>query len=465
VDAIVVQGPAGPQIVMLHGADLPYRGLVERMSDGALTFGPDGRILYANRRLADLTGTAVEQLIGRDFAGLFAGDAPSLCENAVTEAHLKRNGETLPVSVWTSTIAIGGVSATLATLTDLSVHVRVEEVAIAERFARSILEQATAAVLVLGPDGRVTHASWVAEQLATEAPVGRMFSDVFPVDAQGDAGTLARFSHESLDAMLATKPLHGVEVAMRNPRLGNRFFLLSAGPLVNDAGQPVGSIVTLTEITERKRAEERQKVLVAELNHRVKNILAIVQAVAGQTVRTSPSLAAFDTTFAGRIQALSIAHDILTRTRWIGIGLKELLAAVLAPYRSADEDRVRLEGPPVLLPARAVVPLSITFHELATNASKYGALSQPTGTVNVEWNVVHNGASSVEIVWSEAGGPQIQSGGEQSGFGTTLIRRVIEYDLEGNVELAFEPEGVRSVMTFPLKASAELNDLAGAQAS
>jgi PAS domain S-box-containing protein len=467
VDAIVVQGPAGPQIVMLHGADLPYRVLVERMSDGALTFGPDGRILYANRRLADLTGIAVEQLVGRDFAGLFVGDAPSLRENAVIEARLKRHGETLPVSVWTSAIAIGGVSATLVTVTDLSVHVRAEEVAIAERFARSILEQATDAMLVLGPDGRITHASWVAEQLATEAPVGRMFSDAFPVDAQGEthAGTLARFSHESLDAMLATKPLHGVEVALRNPRLGNRFFLLSAGPLVNDVGRPVGSIVTLTEITERKRAEERQKVLVAELNHRVKNILAIVQAVAGQTVRTSPSLAAFDTTFAGRIQALSIAHDILTRTRWIGIGLKELLAAVLAPYRSADERRVRLEGPPVLLPARAVVPLSITFHELATNASKYGALLQPTGTVNVEWNVVHNGASRVEIVWSEAGGPEIQSGGKQSGFGTTLIRRVIEYDLEGNVELAFEPEGVRGVMTFPLKASANLNDLAGAQAS
>jgi two-component sensor histidine kinase len=138
---------------------------------------------------------------------------------------------------------------------------------------------------------------------------------------------------------------------------------------------------------------------------------------------------------------------------------------VLAPYRSADERRVRLEGPPVLLPARAVVPLSITVHELATNASKYGALLQPTGTVNVEWKVVHNGASRVELVWREAGGPEIQNGGKQSGFGTTLIRRVIEYDLEGNVELAFEPEGVRGVMTFPLKASANLNDLAGAQAS
>lgn len=93
--------------------------------------------------------------------------------------------------------------------------------------------------------------------------------------------------------------------------------------------------------------------LVAELNHRVKNILAVVQAVASQTMRTAPSLAAFNGTFAGRVQALSIAHDILTRTRWIGIGLSELLMAVLAPYRSADATRVQLSGPPVLLPARA----------------------------------------------------------------------------------------------------------------
>ena len=139
--------------------------------------------------------------------------------------------------------------------------------------------------------------------------------------------------------MLATKPFHGVEVKLRGERNAKSTFLLSAGPLIDDNKANVGSIVTLTDITERKRAEEQQTTMVAELNHRVKNILAIVQSVAAQTVRSSSTLENFADAFTGRLKALAIAHDILTQTRWIGIGLSELLVAVLAPYRSPDETR------------------------------------------------------------------------------------------------------------------------------
>src|SRR5262249_55987297 len=163
-----------------------------------------------------------------------------------------------------------------------------------------------------------------------------------------------------------------VEVKLRNPQHSKRSFLLSAGPLLNEAKASVGAIVTLTEITERKRSEEQQPMLVAELNHRGKNILAVEQAIPSRTWRTPPALEAFSVAVAGRLQALAIAHVMRTRTRWIGMGLKELLTAVLAPYRGADEARVTLVGPPILLPAAAVVPLSMAFHELATNASKYG---------------------------------------------------------------------------------------------
>ena len=145
--------------------------------------------------------------------------------------------------------------------------------------------------------------------------------------------------------------------------------------------------MTLTDMTERKRAEEQQTMMVAELNHRVKNILAIVQSVAAQTVRSSASLENFAEAFAGRLKALAIAHDILTQTRWIGVGLSELLVAVLAPYRSPDETRVNIAGPQVLLPARAVVPLSMVLHELTTNAAKYGALSTRRGRIDITWQL------------------------------------------------------------------------------
>ena len=160
VDAfVVIKGNEGPQVVVLEGADETYRVLVERMSEGALTIGEDGSILYANDRISELTGYRAEQLLNRDIASLFEGDAPTLVPNVSHEASLIRNDDSsLPVRVWARPLSLGQSSATLVTVTDLSVHRRAEEIAAAERFARSVLEQATNAILVLAPDGRITHA-------------------------------------------------------------------------------------------------------------------------------------------------------------------------------------------------------------------------------------------------------------------------------------------------------------------
>ena len=451
VDAVVVmKGSEGPQIIMLQGADEPYRVLVERMSEGALTFGPDGIILYANERVSKLTGYPVEHLVDRDVRTLFEGEAPTLAPEVSCEANLLRNDDSsLPVSVWARPISIGDTSATLVTLTDLSVHHRAKQIAAAERFARSVLEQATDAVLVLAPDGCITHASWMAEELAEKPPVGCTFTEAFSLEAQSteQAATLARFSAENLDTLLATKPFHGVEVKLRGERLAKRAFLLSAGPLLDDVMEPVGSIVTLTDITERKRAEEQQTVLVAELNHRVKNILAIVQSVATFTARSSASLAGFTDAFGGRLKALAVAHDVLTETRWIGIGCKELLATIFAPYLSENEKRVAFEGPAVLLPAGVVVPLSMAMHELTTNAAKYGALSVRSGRINVSWRLI-DGDGLVELTWQERGGPKVEL--QAAGFGTVLIHRVVTYDLGGTAEIDFEGDGVCCTLTFPI---------------
>jgi PAS domain S-box-containing protein len=225
VDAVVVMvGSKGPQVIMLQGAEEPYRVLVEHMSDGALTFGPDGVILFVNNRVCELTGYSAERLVHRHVATLFNGEAPTLAPEVSLEATLLRNDNTvLPVSVWARLISIGDTSATLITLTDISVHRRAEQIAAAERFARSVLEQATNAILVLAPDGRITHASWLAEQLAEQPPVGRTFSEAFPFEAESEAqaGTLARFSAESLDMLLASKPFHGVEVRLQSETAAN----------------------------------------------------------------------------------------------------------------------------------------------------------------------------------------------------------------------------------------------------
>src|SRR5262249_55416842 len=149
-----------------------------------------------------------------------------------------------------------------------------------------------------------------AQQLAERPAVGCTFSEAFPLEAQMTemAGTLARHSSESLDIMLATRPFHGIEVMLRGERNSKSAFLLSAGPLVDGNKANVGSIVTLTDITDRKRVEEQRMTMVAELNHRVKNILAIVQSVAAQTLRSADSLDRFADVFTGRLKALAIAH-------------------------------------------------------------------------------------------------------------------------------------------------------------
>ncbi|HEU5016626.1 MAG TPA: HWE histidine kinase domain-containing protein [Pseudolabrys sp.] len=455
VDAVVVmRALEGPQVILLHGAEEPYRVLVERMSDGALTTGPDGVILYVNNGLCELIGYPSNRLVGRNFASLFEGDPPELVPEVTVEASLSRNGDiAMPVAVWSRPLSIADTRATLVRLTDLSIHRRAEQIAAAERFARSVLEQATEAIVVLSPDGHITHASWRAEQLAERPPVGCRFSEAFQLETQGseDAGRLAGFSVESLDTMLATKPFHGVEVKLSGDR--NSTFLLSAGPLVDENKVNVGSIVTLTDITERKRAEEQQTTLVAELNHRVKNILAVVQSVAAQTVRSSDSLETFSDTFAGRLKALAIAHDILTQTRWIGIGLNELLARVLAPYRSAEGTRVSISGPAILLPAHAVLPFSMVLHELTTNAAKYGALSTPRGKIEITWQLNDSINRSVELVWQEREGRRFK-GGATMGFGTKLIDYVISHDLDGSTKVYFDPAGVRWEITFPVSVLA-----------
>jgi two-component sensor histidine kinase len=450
VDAVVViKDVEGPQVVMLEGADKPYSVLVERMSEGAMTVGSDGRILYVNGRVCEFTGYPVEYFIHRDLATLFDGGAPALAADESVETNLLRSEKTpLPVKVWARPISISDTRATLVTLTDLSIYRRAAEIASAERFARSVLEQATNAIIVLGPDGHITHASAIAEDLAEQPAIGRTFSEAFPLAQDTErVGIAEHFSEKALDRLLVTKPFHRAEVKLRSERFSNRTFLLSAGPLLDQKNLPVGSVVTLAEITEIKRAEEQQKTIAAELNHRVKNLLTVVQSLAAQTARSSESPQKFNIAFSGRLSALATAHDILMQTGGAGVHLNELLDRVLAPFSFSGDERIRMRGHQILLPMDAVVPLSMAFHELSTNALKYGALSVTGGQVDIAWQLLDAEDQLVELIWQEKGGPPVKQA-RTSGFGTTLIDRVLQRDLDAKIEIDFEPQGLRFGVKF-----------------
>jgi PAS domain S-box-containing protein len=207
---------------------------------------------------------------------------------------------------------------------------------------------------------------------------------------------------------------------------------------VRDASGRVGQVVAMVvDMTERKQAEHLQRTLVNELNHRVKNTLATVQAIARQTFRGEQSSAARET-FEARLQALSNAHNLLTRENWLTVSIADLVEEVLAPYH---RQRLALEGPDLRLEPRVALALSMVLHELATNAAKYGALSASQGMVVITWTVDDAASPGLSFRWEERGGPPVEPP-TRTGFGSRLIERGLSAELDGEARIIFAPEGV-----------------------
>jgi two-component sensor histidine kinase len=204
------------------------------------------------------------------------------------------------------------------------------------------------------------------------------------------------------------------------------------------------------EIAERKRGEEQQALLVAELAHRVRNTLAIVRSIASQTVRHSQDLQQFEASFDGRLQALAQAHTLLINARWERTDLCTLLAHQLNVY-AAHDGAFSFSGPLVTVSPKAAVTLGLVIHELAVNATKYGSLSVPDGRVDVRW-WVESGADpeNVQLLWSEIGGPTASPPHHQ-GFGSKLITFSIAHEFGGKADVSYASEGVQWRFNLPLR--------------
>jgi two-component sensor histidine kinase len=200
----------------------------------------------------------------------------------------------------------------------------------------------------------------------------------------------------------------------------------------------------------RKLAEEQRSLLINELNHRVKNTLATVQSLAMQTLRSTERSKDARALFDSRLSALSRAHDLLTAQNWEGAGLREVLARALGPFRT-DERRVVMMGPDVRISPKQALALSIAMHELATNAAKYGALSNPNGNVELIWSVARaRGGEELRVIWTETGGPAVAPPA-RTGFGTRLIEQGLKHELGGAARIDYRPGGVVCVMHSPLR--------------
>ena len=315
----------------------------------------------------------------------------------------------------------------------------------AEEFRR-LFQQAPSMIAVLsGSDHVVTFANdALIGFLGQREFVGSPLRESLPYLA-------AQSFMDWLDQVYRTgTPVAGNGVPIRVERPGvpaaDHYVDFAFHPIFDDAGGVKGVFVLGMDRTKMVEADQRQRILLDELNHRVKNTLATVQSIAKQTLKDAESPATARASFEARIMALSHAHDLLSRSSWAGADLRTLLTRELKPY---GIDRARLDGEPVRLAPRAAVALGMVAHELATNAAKFGALSNGDGRIAAEWRLEEgNAGRMLSLNWREQGGPRVGPPGKR-GFGSRLIAMSLEGELGGKTDLRFDPDGLKCNISIP----------------
>ena len=353
--------------------------------------------------------------------------------------------------VWQRGLAVrdekGRLKSTVGAILDISRR-KATEAALRESEARfrHMADSAPALIWMTDAEGKVAfanmHFDYLFGRSATEMLGNGWMSVIHPDDLAGFcAASLAAFTErEAFKAEVRVVDKHGAV----------RWMQCEGVIRLDDAERFLGYTGCGVDITEGKLAEERQQLLIHELNHRVKNTLATVQSIASQTLRNAASTGAAREAFEARLIALSRAHDVLTRESWEGADLGEIVGQALEPYRGQGDAAFSLEGPPIKMPPRMALALALALQELATNAAKYGALSTREGRIGIRWGMTRvDGVPQLQLRWEESGGPPVAEP-TRRGFGTPLIERGLAQDLGGDVRIDFAPTGVVCTVEAPL---------------
>ncbi|HEX6012976.1 MAG TPA: PAS domain S-box protein, partial [Geminicoccaceae bacterium] len=336
----------------------------------------------------------------------------------------------------------------LGVVMDLSER-RAVEAALRESEARYRATQEHAGVGIGEVDAagrfmRVNEALCAIAGYAREELLARTVFDVtHPEDARDERADFARLVAGEIETYAREKRYlrqDGTE----------RWVEVAATAVRDPAGRFRHGVRVVQDVTERKLAEARQRVLLGELSHRVKNTLAVVRGIALHSLRGDRGVDAVREVLEQRLGALAAAHDLLTAGDWRGVGLRELVAAELAPY----DGRVATEGPDVVLCPKTALSLGLVLHELATNALKHGALAAPGGRVAVRWTTADRGRT-LRLSWREAGGPEVVPPARR-GFGSLLLERSVAHDLGGAARLEYRREGLAYELEAPLSGGALL---------
>jgi PAS domain S-box-containing protein len=312
------------------------------------------------------------------------------------------------------------------------------------RFARyeGALRGSHVTVYTQDRDLRYTSVSNPMLGRAIDEILGVSDDEILPPDGRDAIVTLKREA-------LASGQAKRAEVSLAEGANGAalRWHDLHIEPLRNEAGDIVGLTCASVDVTERKEHEAHLRLLMRELTHRSKNLLAVIQAMARQTARHAGSIDGFLTQFGARLQALAASHDLLIRESWHGASINELIRSQLAAYIERGVGQVTIEGPELALKPEAAQNLGLALHEMVVNSAKFGSLSVPDGRVSVTWNQ-HQDGQGVALEWREQSGPKVKPR-RKRGFGSLVIERNLARSIDANVTMNFDPAGLHCLIIIP----------------
>ncbi|MCG6116134.1 MAG: PAS domain-containing protein [Mesorhizobium sp.] len=322
-------------------------------------------------------------------------------------------------------------------------------------YSETIVRTVQHPLLVLGRDLRVQSANKAFRELFAvfeEEPNGRLIFEL------GSGEWNNPPLRDLLDKVLTEdEDIHNFEFEQDFHRTGRRSMLLTACKLRQEGDRDDLILIAIEDITERKHFEEHRETLVGELNHRIKNVMATVQAIASQTLSSATSMEEARETFGSRLIALGKSHDLLTRENWAGANLHDIVSETVEPH-SVGAERFRIKGPHLWLGPSIALSIAMALHELATNAAKYGALTTENGQVDIAWQLTGEGKDrQLSLRWAESGGPPVTSP-TRKGFGSRLVQRVLAAELGGNVSVDYETSGVVCTIDAPMPDGQERNE-------
>jgi len=441
---------------------------------GIIEVGTDGIVTYANRMQAQLFQMEVSQVVGQHYRDLArpvsvdGGSSPAMDELPLAQALRGDNSvgvemtfmaldgrpTTVAVNAEPLRTADGIINGALAAFVDVTARVLVDaRRRQVEARLRTIVETVPVGIIFAeAPSGRIVEANVAIETIlrhkiidladpASSRAWQALHEDGRPIAA--DEYPLARaLSGREERPELECNYLRGDDV--------RRWLKIVGAPLRSEAGTISGAVAAVVDIDDIKRAQEHQQLMNRELHHRVKNTLATIQGIANLTARSATDIKSFRQTFADRIVSLSRTHTLLVENSWSLIPISDLVRLELDPYRAGGHDQVTYEGRDIWLPSDLALALGMAFHELTTNALKFGALSVSTGHVHLHWQTQsEDGKRKLVLDWRESGGPTVRVP-VRAGFGSQLLNNILARQLNGAVDLTYEPAGLRARITLDI---------------